>query len=82
MSTPKENIEVYAHIGACLVTRLGAEGKKVRVLYGGLIKPSNAGTMLAPWQGWPPQWTELSPTSKRRSLTHAPAAEPQRRVGR
>ncbi|MEO8748562.1 MAG: triose-phosphate isomerase [Rhodanobacter sp.] len=47
MPTPEEIIEVHAHIRQCLVTRLGAEGKKVRILYGGSVKPSNARAILA-----------------------------------
>jgi triosephosphate isomerase len=47
MPTPEEIIEVHAHIRECLAARLGAEGKKVRILYGGSVKPSNARTILA-----------------------------------
>ena len=47
MPTPEEIIEVHAHIRECLTARLGAEGKKVRILYGGSVKPSNARTILA-----------------------------------
>jgi triosephosphate isomerase len=47
MPTSEEVIEVHAHIRKCLVARLGAEGKKVRILYGGSVKPSNARTILA-----------------------------------
>ena len=38
---------MHAHIRECLVARLGAEGKKVRILYGGSVKPSNARGILA-----------------------------------
>jgi triosephosphate isomerase len=31
----------------CIAARLGPEGKKVRILYGGSVKPSNARTILA-----------------------------------
>lgn len=45
--TSQEIAEVHAHIRECLVARLGAEGKKVRILYGGSVKPSNARGILA-----------------------------------
>jgi triosephosphate isomerase len=45
--TPEEIIEVHAHIRERLAARLGAEGKKVRILYGGSVKPSNARAILA-----------------------------------
>jgi triosephosphate isomerase len=45
--TPTEIIEVHSHIRGCLAARLGPEGKKVRILYGGSVKPSNARTILA-----------------------------------
>lgn len=38
---------MHAHIRACLTTRLGAEGGKVRILYGGSVKPGNAREILA-----------------------------------
>ncbi len=47
MPTSEEIIEVHAHIRVCLVARLGTEGKKVRILYGGSVKPFNAGAILA-----------------------------------
>ncbi len=47
MPTSAQITEVHAHIRACLVARLGAEGKKVRILYGGSVKPSNAHAILA-----------------------------------
>ncbi len=47
MPTPEEIIEVHAHIRKCLAARLGAEGKKVRILYGGSVKPSNARSILS-----------------------------------
>lgn len=47
MPTPEQIIEVHAHIRECLAARLGAEGKKVRILYGGSVKPSNARAILA-----------------------------------
>jgi len=45
--TPEQITEVHAHIRQCLVARLGAEGKKVRILYGGSVNPSNARAILA-----------------------------------
>lgn len=45
--TSEEIAEVHAHIRECLVARLGAEGKKVRILYGGSVKPANASEILA-----------------------------------
>jgi triosephosphate isomerase len=42
MPTPEGINEVHAHIRVCLAACLGAEGKKVRILYGGSFKPSNA----------------------------------------
>ena len=47
MPTPEEIIEVHAHIRECLAVRLGPQGKKVRILYGGSVKPSNARAILA-----------------------------------
>ncbi len=47
MPTSEEIIEVHAHIRKSLAARLGSEGKKVRILYGGSVKPSNARTILA-----------------------------------
>jgi triosephosphate isomerase len=47
MPTPEEIIEVHAHIRKCLVARLGEGGQKVRILYGGSVKPSNARKILA-----------------------------------
>jgi triosephosphate isomerase len=38
--------EVHAHIRQRLVARFGAEGAKMRILYGGSVKPSNAGEIL------------------------------------
>jgi triosephosphate isomerase len=47
MPKPEEIIEVHAHIRECLTARLGAEGKKVRILYGGSVKTANARAILA-----------------------------------
>ena len=38
---------MHAHIRQCLVAHLGAEGKCVRILYGGSVNPSNARAILA-----------------------------------
>jgi len=47
MPTKQEIIEMHAHIRQRLESRLGAEGKKVRILYGGSVKPDNAEEILA-----------------------------------
>jgi triosephosphate isomerase len=47
LATSEEIIEVLAHIRKSLAARLGLEGKKVRILYGGSVKPNNARTTLA-----------------------------------
>ena len=47
MPTPEQIIELHAHIRECLTARLGAEGKSVRILYGGSVKPSSARAILA-----------------------------------
>ncbi|MCX5521086.1 triose-phosphate isomerase [Kaistia defluvii] len=39
--------EVHAHIRQRLVARFGAEGAGMRILYGGSVKPANAGEILA-----------------------------------
>jgi triosephosphate isomerase len=46
-ATHEEIAEVHAHIRQCLVARFGAEGKKVRILYGGSVDPINAREILA-----------------------------------
>ena len=38
---------MHAHIRQCLAVRLASEGKEVRILYGGSVKPSNARDILA-----------------------------------
>lgn len=45
--TSQEIVHMHAHIRQCLVDHLGAEGKDVRILYGGSVNPSNARTILA-----------------------------------
>jgi triosephosphate isomerase len=47
MPTSAEIAEMHVHIRHCLVARLGPEGKDVRILYGGSVKPSNARDILA-----------------------------------
>jgi triosephosphate isomerase len=39
--------EVHAHIRQCLVARFGAQGKDVRILYGGSVNPANAYEFLS-----------------------------------
>ena len=39
--------EAHAFIRAHLVARHGSEGEKIRILYGGSVKPSNAGEILS-----------------------------------
>ena len=41
-----EITEMHAHIRLCLEERLGPEGKKVRILYGGSVEPANARDIL------------------------------------
>jgi triosephosphate isomerase len=43
----EEIVEMHAHIRQCLSAHLGAEGKLVRILYGGSVKPINARDILA-----------------------------------
>jgi triosephosphate isomerase len=44
--TAAEIVEMHAHIRLCLTVRLGAEGRKVRILYGGSVNPANAREIL------------------------------------
>ncbi|MFN3656365.1 MAG: triose-phosphate isomerase [Pseudolabrys sp.] len=44
--TPADVAEVHAFIRKTLGERFGAEGTGVRILYGGSVKPSNAGELL------------------------------------
>jgi triosephosphate isomerase len=46
-ASPEEITEMLTHIRRCLVGRFGAEGKAVRILYGGSVNPSNAREILA-----------------------------------
>jgi triosephosphate isomerase len=45
-ATPQDIAVMHTHIRACLNGRLGAEGAKVRILYGGSLKPDNAAEIL------------------------------------
>jgi triosephosphate isomerase len=47
--TPSEGdiAAMHAHIRAGLLSRFGAPGREVRILYGGSMKPSNAAAILA-----------------------------------
>jgi len=45
--TPEDVAEVHAMIRARLVRRFGAEGRDMRLLYGGSVGPGNAKTLLA-----------------------------------
>jgi triosephosphate isomerase len=45
--TPKDVAEVHGFIRKRLGQRFGGEGGGVRILYGGSVKPSNAGELLA-----------------------------------
>jgi len=43
----EEIAQMHAHIRQCLVARFGAQGRQVRILYGGSVNPANAGAVLA-----------------------------------
>jgi len=45
--TNAEIVQMHAHIRAELAALLGVKGRDVRVLYGGSVKPGNAGEILA-----------------------------------
>lgn len=45
--TTADVAEMHEAIRACLVDLLGEEGTRVRILYGGSVKPSNAAELLA-----------------------------------
>jgi triosephosphate isomerase len=47
--TPSDDdiVAMHAHIRQCAVEHLGAVGRKIRILYGGSVKPSNAKTILS-----------------------------------
>jgi triosephosphate isomerase len=42
-----EIADMHAHLRSCLVGHLGAEGSKVRILYGGSVNPDDARMILA-----------------------------------
>ncbi len=44
--TAQEIADVQGHIRSCLVAHFGAEGRAVRILYGGSVKPDNAAEIL------------------------------------
>ena len=44
--TSAEIAAMHAHIRKCLVAALGEEGRGMRILYGGSVKPSNAAEIL------------------------------------
>ncbi len=44
--TPEDVAAMHAAIRECLCGLLGNEGPKVRILYGGSVKPSNAAELL------------------------------------
>lgn len=45
--TDEQIAAVHAHIRKALIRRFGAEGERIRILYGGSVKPSNAAQLLA-----------------------------------
>lgn len=45
--TAQQIMQMHAHIRHCLELRLRTEGREVRILYGGSVKPSNAHEILA-----------------------------------
>jgi triosephosphate isomerase (TIM) len=45
--TPKDVEQVHASIRKLLGGRFGAEGARIRILYGGSVKPSNAAELMA-----------------------------------
>jgi triosephosphate isomerase len=44
--TPKDVAEVHAFIREAVVDRYGGAGRTMRILYGGSVKPSNAGELM------------------------------------
>jgi triosephosphate isomerase len=44
--TPDDVAEMHGFVRRCLAARFGAAGSDVRILYGGSVKPSNAGELL------------------------------------
>jgi len=45
-ATSADIAQMHAHIRRCLTDRLGAAAASLRILYGGSVKPSNAGEIL------------------------------------
>ena len=45
-ATPADIAAMHHHIRRCLVRRLGGDGHAIRILYGGSVKPSNAGEIF------------------------------------
>jgi triosephosphate isomerase len=45
--TNEQIVAMHAHVRKCLVRKLGSAGATIRILYGGSVKPSNAGEILA-----------------------------------
>jgi triosephosphate isomerase len=45
--TAEQIVQMHAHIRHCLEVRLGREGREVRILYGGSVKPFSAHEILA-----------------------------------
>ena len=45
--TPADIAEVHGFIRSQVAARLGAAGEGVRILYGGSVKPANAGELMA-----------------------------------
>jgi len=45
--TPDQIVEMHEHIRKCLVSRLGARGRTIRILFGGSVNPDNARALLA-----------------------------------
>jgi triosephosphate isomerase len=45
--TPADVAEIHAFLRERLVSRYGAEGRSIRILYGGSVKPSNARQLMA-----------------------------------
>jgi len=46
-ATAGDIAEMHAHLRSCLSKQLGAEGAKVRILYGGSVKAANASEILS-----------------------------------
>jgi triosephosphate isomerase (TIM) len=44
--TPKEIVEMHSFIRQCLLKRLSASARDMRILYGGSVKPENAAEIL------------------------------------